>query len=668
MRTGLSTRIVQKQTREQLGESTEDGIRFVLSTDQVDLAGDVIVQNGLSLARSPLPAQIDHGGGLFDLIGEWRDFKIGAHETTAVLKLLKRGVSRAADLVRDLYQEGVQLAASIGFVPDPNAYELIRDEKNDYVTGIKWQRATLTEASVVVTPANPSALARIKSLDSMASNTGQSPRGDARAEILTRLQGTAVPVKAGTSIRRATPMNIGEQVRAAEAALNTLRDKQLATTKALDESPDDETARTALITEMDGLNGQIGTQEKALNVLRETERSLAARAQPIEPGSPAILLAPRVPEKQRSLLITRAAVCTFEAYLRRVPIGQILEERYGRDPLGEATKAVTNMIVTKAAQNPAMTIVPEWAGALVRDGYGAFMEDLQRESVVPQIPMQKESFDGFNSISVASRASSPTADPNLAAAFRAEGAPIRVGSVNLTSKKLTPKSMGIIGTFTMELFRRSTPNIENKIREWMISDTAVKLDTVFLGSAAGSAIQPAGIANALPAGDTAASTGNTVANITADLRARVQSMYSQGLGRTPVWIMNPARLAGLALATTAAGTLAFPTASGTQPTLLTFPVITSITVPAGNVYLIDAAEIAFAGGAPEFMGTEVATLHEEYDPALVAPIVGGGGTPVAASPSRSLYQTFSAALRAIWEVDWAVLRAGAVQLITGAAW
>lgn len=661
-------KIVRKRTdaRADSGaqRNADDGIPFVLSTDTPDLTGDIVVQSGLSLSRDPLPAMIDHGGGLFDLIGQWRELKFGPHRTTAVLELLARGMSKAADLVRDLYESGVQLAASIGFVPTDGKYELIRDPKNERVIGIRWLEATLTEASVVVTPANPQALALAKSLHPTAAGVGQSPNDTGRADILKRLQGTIVP-PGNPSTKRVITMNIDEQIRAAEAALNALRDRAVVATKALGET-DDETARQTLLGELETLNTQVVDGTKTLEVLKRTEQTLAARSQIVD--APAVIDgAPRVPQEKKSRLIVRAGLCTFEAYARRVPVMQIVEERYGRDPLSAATKAVVALMQTKAAQNPAMTTVPEWAGALVREGYGAFMEELAVESVVPRLPLAQESFDGFNSITVAARATNPNADPNLAAAFRAEGDPIRVGSVGLTSKKLTPKSMGVIGTFTLELFRRSTPNIEDKIREWMIEDTAIKLDTIFLGTGAGTPKQPAGIANGLAAGDTAASTGNTVANITADIRGRVASMFGQGLGKRPVWIMNPQRALGLALAVTAAGTLAFPSMASNN-TLVGIPVVTSITVPPNTVYLVDGGWVTFAGGAPEFLGTEVATLHEEYDQAAVAPI-GSAGTPaVVAAPTRSLYQTFSAALRAIWEVDWLVLRPGAVQTITGVNW
>jgi hypothetical protein len=674
MRRGTDLKLVTKETTVQRGESTEDGIRFVLSTDDVDLMGDIVVQSGLSLSRSPLPAQIDHGGGMFDVIGEWKDFQIGAHQTTAALKLLKRGVSRAADLVRDLYKDGVQLAASIGFMPDWDAYELIRDDKNEYVTGIKWLKSTLTEASIVVTPANPAALARAKSLrPTAAAVAGQSPIVDVRAEILVRLQGAVAPAQVPRSAntpKKGKPMNIGEQIRAAETALNDLRDKATKAAAALEQATEDE-AREALLSEMDALAKSAEDQQRTIATLKKTELMLATRGvvQPQTIDAPALMLntGPVLSQEKKRLLIVRHAACTMEAYLKRQPLEQVMEKRYGRDQFAEATRHVSALLQEKAAQNPAMTSVPEWAGALVRDGYGAFMEALQVESIVPRLPLQREEFDGFNSISVAGRKTRAPDDPNLAGAFRAEGAPIRVGSASLEAKKLTPKSMGIIGTFTLELFKRSTPNIEQKIQDWMIEDTSIVLDGIFLGAGAGSPTIPAGITNGLAVHDTIASTGNSAAQIDADVRGRIAELMSHRMGRRPVWIMNSARALGLAGAKTAAGTVLYPTMSESPPKLYNIPVQHGINVqPATTVILVDAAEIAFAGSAPEFAGSEHATFHEEYVQADVKQIVDGAG--VVAQPVRNLFQTYSAALRGIWEVDWLVLRVGAVQTITGATW
>jgi HK97 family phage major capsid protein len=315
-----------------------------------------------------------------------------------------------------------------------------------------------------------------------------------------------------------------------------------------------------------------------------------------------------------------------------------------------------------------MTSVPAWAGVLVRDSYAAFMDLLRPESVVPRLPLSTHEFNGYNTIKIPARTANT---PNLAGAFRAEGAPIRVGALALTSITLTPKSLGVIGSFTAEMLERSTPSIEAIIRDAMVQDTAAALDIAFLSNIAGTAIQPAGIQTYATGGNTAASAGTTSANLIADVRGRMQAMTAAGMGRRPVWVMNPARWFGAQLSVTAAGTPTFPEAA--SGTILGLPVVTSTSVPPAVVFLIDAAEVSFAGGAPRFLGTDVATLHEEDTAPLpiadAGATAGGSATGVGNGPVRSLFQTNSAALRAVWEVDWAVMRPnGAVQTITAAAW
>lgn len=140
--------------------------RYVISTDQVDLMGDIVVQDGMKPVGPRIPAQVDHSGRIRDLIGHWSDIEVKPHKTYATLNLFPEGMSRTADLIRAMHEAEVRMAASIGFVPDDKegGYELIRDEANDWVTGFKFNRSTLIETSIVVVPANPGALS-VRSLE-----------------------------------------------------------------------------------------------------------------------------------------------------------------------------------------------------------------------------------------------------------------------------------------------------------------------------------------------------------------------------------------------------------------------------------------------------------------------------------------------------------------------
>lgn len=485
-------------------------------------------------------------------------------------------------------------------------------------------------------------------------------------------------------------MTLAEKLTAARAALVTTKDAitALTTKESLDE---------AEIAQLEELSQRAEQQGKDLAVLERAEKALAAGAVPMDGATPpaqqqhlpAVIqhsgggaiarLGPRslsVQQRKPFDLIVRSALIAYEAHLTHEAHDAIIARRYpGNQEVAEVSRLLSHGVVSKAATPPAMTNVAGWAAELVREGYNAFMDALAVESIIPQLPLARFEFDGYGKIHIPARASTYPTDPNLAAAFRAEGAPIRVGRTQLTSKVMTPKSMGVIGTFTKELLRRSTPNIEEAIRNWMLQDTALALDTAFLDAVAGTAIRPAGIRNGLAAGDTAASSGATGDKILADLSARLKAMSGKGLGRRPVWVMNTANAWQVKLATTPTGLPQFPGAQ--QGTLVGIPLVESTNVPIDVVFLVDAAEIAFAGGAPSFEGTDVATIHEESgDPntdevtgATVLPIAtGAAGAAVVATPVRSLFQTHSAAVKALWEVDWTVMRAGAVQTITGVAW
>lgn len=177
--------IVKRSETDPAAAGTDAGLlRFVLSTDTPDLMGDVVVQSGLAIPDR-LPAQIDHAGSLWSAIGKWVDLERDAHRTLGTLHLLPEGISKAADLVRGMAKAGLRLAASIGF--DPTEWERITDPKTERTTGFRFLKANLVEASVVVVPANPEALALAKRLGApRALLAGLEPDTDAAARVRVR--------------------------------------------------------------------------------------------------------------------------------------------------------------------------------------------------------------------------------------------------------------------------------------------------------------------------------------------------------------------------------------------------------------------------------------------------------------------------------------------------
>jgi len=193
-------------------KSGKDGRpRFVISTDQTDLVGDIVVQQGLKPVSTRLPAQVDHSGQMRDLIGWWSDLATEGAKTLATLNLFEPGLSPMADMVRALHDAGVRMAASIGFVPDftDGGIELLRDKQNDSVTGYKFNRSKLIETSVVVVPANPGALS-VRSLD-IAKQCGMTAARferfvmtDASQRLLRGMQSHDLKARAAAAVLKAT--------------------------------------------------------------------------------------------------------------------------------------------------------------------------------------------------------------------------------------------------------------------------------------------------------------------------------------------------------------------------------------------------------------------------------------------------------------------------------
>jgi hypothetical protein len=139
---------------------TDTGLRFTISTEAPDLAGDIVVQSGLTPAYQPLPAMVDHGVDMGDLIGTWRDIANQGQRTSARLELLPQGISRSADFVRALHKAGVRLAASVKFLPDETE-PIVAKGAGSRVTGYRYLRSRLVEASVVPMPCNAEALQEV---------------------------------------------------------------------------------------------------------------------------------------------------------------------------------------------------------------------------------------------------------------------------------------------------------------------------------------------------------------------------------------------------------------------------------------------------------------------------------------------------------------------------
>jgi hypothetical protein len=198
----------------------------------------------------------------------------------------------------------------------------------------------------------------------------------------------------------------------------------------------------------------------------------------------------------------------------------------------------------------------------------------------------------------------------------------------------------------------------------MQEDTTVSMDSVLLDATAASATRPAGLRNGVAA-VTAATTGSTnVQALTDDIVALVGALAANNALRDPVWIMNPVDKIRASLLTNGDGEFPFR-AELSLNTLAGIPVITSTTVTAGIMILVDAADFFSAtGDEPRFDVSDQAVLHmEDTSPTAIV----SGGT-AASGAVRSLFQTDSLAVRMVLPVNWAMRRTGCVAWTSNVNW
>ena len=133
---------------------------FILSTEDVDRDGDVILADGWKLAnfrKNPIALwQHDHK----QPVGVWHNIRVEGKRLIADLKVASTNLGQMA---KTLIEEGILKAVSVGFSFEHKDVEP-RDE-TDPGRGFLFKRAELLETSLVSVGANPYALRIGKSLN-----------------------------------------------------------------------------------------------------------------------------------------------------------------------------------------------------------------------------------------------------------------------------------------------------------------------------------------------------------------------------------------------------------------------------------------------------------------------------------------------------------------------
>jgi HK97 family phage major capsid protein/HK97 family phage prohead protease len=636
-----------------------DPLTFVLSDATKDRMGDVIDPKGwvLDNFKSNPMALFNHNSSF--PIGTWEDVKVQGGRLVGKLQLAARGTSDRIDEIISLVEQGILRAVSVGFSP------IERKPLDD--GGIRFTKQELLETSLVSIPANPAAVQLAKSLHVSDATMDVVFGKHATADVI---HSKAKDISAAQGISKTTIGNvpkmktISKQIEERQATLVSLQDQLAAKIAELDtaEEPD------VVLLAIDELNSQAEGTQKILEQLRKAETSLANSAPAIvqkgettsvEAAPRRPFAAPRKEIKPLDHLVRSMVVTALSKAQQRDPYS-VLKERYGEDI---QTKAAFD-VVSKAVSAPALTTTTGWAAELVQTAFLDLIETLIPVSVYPGLANRGPKFNfGRNGIiSIPARSTATT----VAGSFVGQGAPIPVRQGAFTATTLTVKKLGVITTFSREMAEHSTPQIEAVLRQAIVEDTSVAIDTILLDATAASAIRPAGLRNGVTGAT--ATTGGGLAALVGDVKALAGSLITSSNGhlRDPVWIMNPVQVLSIQFQTNATGQFIFQDEIA-QGRFRGYPLYQSTTVPTGTVLLLDAADFFSAtGDVPAFTASDTATLHMDDTTPLALSATGAPNT--VAAPIRSLYQTDSLAIRMTLDMNWAMRRTGVVAFVSGVTW
>jgi hypothetical protein len=612
---------------------TSTGIKFTMSTSSVDRVGDRVMPswNLDQFKLNPIALAFhDHT----KIVGFWKDIGVVGTELVGTLELAKKGTSALVDEIRSLVDQGILKAVSIGFSSG-------KVKENDF-GGFDLYDNLLLECSLVAVPANYEAvkkslsqyipdreLEELCSVNGCSSSKSDQDKGSVKADTKTKSITTKTQGFKMTYAERIAALQ--KSVAAKQTQLDALNEKHDLSDEDLDTMA---TLTTYIASESDRIK-KFETMEKAAGNIVPAKKT------------------PSVPTFEKDAEKTgvlKGVIALSKAVADNIGVDAAVEKMYKGDKVADVfAKAAT-------AANPAMTTVPEWAGDLVREGYGSYLADLVADTIFGRVGGLRITFGQDASISIPYRDGNGT----LAGDWIAEGEPIPVKQDKFATAKLAPQKMGVITTFTKELMRKSTPAIEGLVKSHMISDTQDVLDTTFLDATAATAVRPAGLEAGAGAANIVASTGATVGDIEKDLQGVFERFSAKQLGGSGVIIMNPARKRGLSFKQNALGQYPFRG----ENMLDGFNIITSTNVPADKVYFVDDKALAF--GLEQGVEFDVSTQATLVMSAPAEAI--NDGTTATSEPVRSLFQTDTIAIKQTLALTWKQLRASGVQILTGVSW
>jgi len=679
---------------------TADQIRFRVSSEDEDSFGDVVVQEGLDFP-TPLPAVADHSHAIDAAVGDWRDVERRGPETFATLRLLPKGVSRVADLVRALHAGGYPIASSVYFDIARNDIRPILKAGTDgrlVETGKRYMRGRVREITLTQFPANPAAVAVARSLGfndaelAALSRTVPAPASVSRASLAV----AGAPASKGR-----TMTTLSELLTAAQAANDVAQatyerarqameaDASEANIEAVARSATD---ASALLSRLAGLQAAeslaarraAGTPAPAAAAPTPVSRSvvdLGAAQTVARAGAPALIRGglKSTQDLAPGTRLARMAIACSLAKEHRRGVDDVALELYPNDP--------EMLAIARTAVGVADTSTSGWASELVRSETRQMLDEtLKVTSVWAALASLGTSlnFGGAMSTLIPQMNVGTT----VGGAWVGEGGVIPLARTTISSKRLYAYKLAGIVPITKELQRASDPSAVEAMRKLIAQFLSNLLDSSMMDTSAEvTGVRPAGLLNSVtPIAGTAGGGYNALQK---DLQAVVDAFITAGVGTKPVLLVNAGKAFSLRTMQNALGQFVFPDGSNS---VLSIPVIASQFVTAGTAVVVDADKFASAIDNMEFDLSEQATLTMSNADGVAptqagATALGGalgtanqvvrdGGIPIAGATGASttgytaisLWQTWSLGIRLVVPASFGITRTGAVQALSAITW
>jgi hypothetical protein len=304
--------------------------------------------------------------------------------------------------------------------------------------------------------------------------------------------------------------------------------------------------------------------------------------------------------------------------------------------------------VTKAATSPATIGSVSWAGVLSGTVTSDFLSSLVGMSAGAKLIDAGMIIDltGKYAVLLPHR-SNNLPDSNTQWIGESNAIPVR--QYALATSTLGPvHKLATSVVATRELLRG--PGGEEVLAQLMREDVAVSLDASLFSNAAATAIRPAGLMAGITALTATPSTGGLEAALRGDI-AKLAAVVTATGSANVAFVVSPAGAVRLA---------SYPTIVG--PNVQVWP---SLAVADGTIIAIAVDSfVSGFGSVPRINTSDAAVLHMED----TSPLQIGTAGPTVASPSRSLWQTDSIAIRCILDAAWCLRSTAAVSWMSGVLW